>query len=149
MTESKSKKDSSVTAAGEDPGGRISVYIRLKLTPDNEKSATYNIYADGSQLQIPNTDGRLELDRWYRFDHIFPTIASNKEVYRVCGYDVVETSLKGTNTALFAYGQSGSGKTNTLMSKDGVMTNMISHLFHRIWKSVNEDIKVSNIDNIS
>lgn len=136
MSEKKRRDDDSTTTTC-----RVKVHIRLKKCIEKE-GATYNIFADGSQLHIPNHEGRLELDRWYKFDHIYSAIASNKEVYRFSTYDLVESALKGINTAIFAYGQTGSGKTHTLMSKDGVTAHMVSHLFNRIWKS-KEDYKVT------
>ena len=130
------------TKKKEDDSCRIKVHIRLNQSSGKQGEA-YKIFADGTQLQIPNNEGRLELDRWYRFDHIYSAIASNKEVYKLSTYDLVEHALKGLNTSIFAYGQTGSGKTRTLMSKDGVTAHMVSHLFNRIWKSVEQDYKIS------
>lgn len=120
----------------------VKVQIRLKQCEEKE-STRYHVYSHGTQLHVPNMKGRLELDRWYGFDYIYSTIASNKEVYRRASYDLVESALDGINTALFAYGQTASGKTHTLMSKDGVTARMISHLFHRIWKNRSHDYKIS------
>ena len=106
----------------------VQVHIRLKHVTDSEESAVYNVFANDKLLHSPTTTihGRLEPDKWQVFDHVHSTSTSNEDVYKVSGYSLVENALKGYNTAVFAYGQQGSGKTRTLMSKDGITAYMVS-----------------------
>ena len=121
---------------------RVRVHLRLKPSTRSER-ANYNISCEGNQLHVPNTDGRLDRDKWYGFDNIYAQTASNNEIYNSAAYDVVESALTGINTSIFAYGQTGSGKTYSLMSEDGVTAHMISHLFNRIWKDPEQEYTVS------
>lgn len=85
----------------------------------------------------------MEPDKWQVFDHIHSPRTSNEDVYKKSGFDCVENALKGYNTAVFAYGQQGSGKTRTLMSKDGITAYTVSHLFNRIAKNNSQNFAVS------
>lgn len=50
----------------------------------------------------------------YAFDHVFNSTNSQEEVYQQCAAPIVESVLKGYNGTLFAYGQTGTGKTFTM-----------------------------------
>jgi kinesin family protein 5 len=58
-----------------------------------------------------------ELDT-FTFDHVFPPSALQSEVYATLGEPTIEDVLTGYNGTIFAYGQSGSGKTFTMMGPD-------------------------------
>lgn len=45
------------------------------------------------------------------FDHVAPESASQLDIYRMMGEEAVERSLEGYNCCIFAYGQTGAGKT--------------------------------------
>ena len=141
MAEKQEKKATLQSVDNSSSSSSVQVHIRLKQTSKNEKG-NYHIFADGTQLYIPNRQKRLELDKWYRFDHVYPPFSSNQQVYNGSGYKLVESTLHGQNTALFAYGQSGSGKNETLMSEDGIITHLVSHLFDRISGDVTRRYKI-------
>jgi kinesin family protein 6/9 len=50
----------------------------------------------------------------YKFNEIFDYQANQEEIFDKVGKGVVEQALKGINGTIFAYGQSGSGKTFTI-----------------------------------
>ena len=59
----------------------------------------------------------------FAFRHVFTEAATQEDVYDVCARPLVERMLAGYNTTLFAYGQTGTGKTYTMTgdyySRDG------------------------------
>ncbi|KAI9219817.1 P-loop containing nucleoside triphosphate hydrolase protein [Blastocladiella britannica] len=68
----------------------------------------------------------------YVFDTVFGPDASNRDVYAAVGAPLVQACLKGFNGTLIAYGQTGTGKTTTLSSPDGMIPRALRQLFRRM-----------------
>ena len=69
-----------------------------------------------------------EIDRTYSFDKVFGTHSTQEDVYDDAVRPIVEEVLEGFNCTIFAYGQTGTGKTHTMEgehegSVDGLPTN--------------------------
>jgi hypothetical protein len=64
------------------------------------------------------TDIDSQTDRCYSFDHCFPQTSTTATVYNELG-DLVRNALSGENCCIFAYGETGSGKTHTMMGSGG------------------------------
>lgn len=62
--------------------------------------------------------------------------------------DLVDSVLNGFNGTIFAYGQTGTGKTFTMegirndSELKGVIPNSIEHIFHHISRSTNQQYLV-------
>lgn len=55
----------------------------------------------------------------FRFNQVLPETASQRDVFEHCGvHELIDSSLDGYSSTIFAYGQSGSGKTFTMMGKE-------------------------------
>ena len=48
------------------------------------------------------------------FDAVFDEECSQRQLYDVCAAPVVQSVLEGYNGTIFAYGQTGAGKTHTM-----------------------------------
>jgi hypothetical protein len=57
----------------------------------------------------------------YTFDYVFPEASTTREVFARVGYPAVREVLRGVSAVVFAYGQSGSGKTHTLLGQDACL----------------------------
>ncbi|CAK4418978.1 unnamed protein product [Aphanomyces euteiches] len=68
-----------------------------------------------TRLQI--TSKAHEVDASYNYDAIFGSDASQHDVYRYV-QSSVEQVVQGFNCTIFAYGQTGTGKTHTMMGPD-------------------------------
>ncbi|KAH1004210.1 hypothetical protein HUJ04_003998 [Dendroctonus ponderosae] len=55
----------------------------------------------------------------YTFDHIFEENKTNQDVYRDIVKPLVISCLQGINSTIFAYGQTSSGKTHTMLGDKG------------------------------
>ncbi|XP_055384041.1 kinesin-like protein Nod [Condylostylus longicornis] len=53
-------------------------------------------------------------ERAYAFDYIFQSHVGQKEVFDTLAYPLVKKALQGYNCNIFAYGQTGTGKTYTM-----------------------------------
>ncbi len=82
----------------------------------------------------------------FTFDHVFATDSKQEDIYGKIGKDTVADVLHGYNGTIFAYGQSGSGKTYTMFGPDifdqelkGIIPRAAADIF-RIW-DISPDVK--------
>lgn len=74
----------------------------------NDKSA--------SSVSITKPDeGSSEIPRTFTFDLVYGEDSNQNEVYDECAFGLVESVIEGYNGTIFAYGQTGCGKTHTMM----------------------------------
>eukprot|EP00756_Hemistasia_phaeocysticola_P025903 Hpha_TRINITY_DN16030_c2_g2::TRINITY_DN16030_c2_g2_i1::g.120827::m.120827/K20196/KIF3B; kinesin family member 3B len=71
------------------------------------------------------------------FDQIYNRDFTQKDIYLRTTHPVVESVLEGYNSTVFAYGQSGTGKTHTMTGvigtpEQGVIPNALTHIFESI-----------------
>ncbi|ATZ58338.1 Bckar3 [Botrytis cinerea B05.10] len=66
----------------------------------------------------------------FSFDRVFGPSSQNQEVFEEIS-QLVQSALDGYNVCIFAYGQTGAGKTHTMSSADG----MIPRATHQIYES--------------
>ncbi|ESZ89993.1 kinesin [Sclerotinia borealis F-4128] len=66
----------------------------------------------------------------FSFDRVFGPTSQNQEVFEEIS-QLVQSALDGYNVCIFAYGQTGAGKTHTMSSADG----MIPRATHQIYES--------------
>lgn len=86
------------------------------------------------ELAKPGTD---DVKR-FTFDSIYDETSTQREVYEDTGVALVESVLEGYNGTMFAYGQTGCGKTHTMQGKPsppelrGIIPNSFEHVFDHI-----------------
>ena len=59
--------------------------------------------------------------RIFQFDKVHDSSTGNEEVHRVLSLPAVELSMEGFNVSIFCYGQTGAGKTHTMIGVDNGM----------------------------
>lgn len=80
----------------------------------------------------------------FTFDAVYGWSSSQRDVYDDAVRPLVESVLRGFNGTIFAYGQTGTGKTYTMegVSKDpdrrGVIPNSFQHIFTQISRTQNQ-----------
>lgn len=112
-----------------DPG-RVQVYVRIRPRNDDEEGRGDPVgvsIEDQQMTQLKVLDGKN--DRLYQFDGILPEIATNREVFKEVAQPLLRSALSGFNGILMCYGQTGTGKTYTLMSNDGMTVRVICKCF--------------------
>ncbi len=69
---------------------------------------------------VQSANGPKKISKAFTFDAAFDGNTSQEELFSAVGAPVVEEVLKGFNCTIFAYGQTGTGKTFTMEGlKDG------------------------------
>lgn len=64
-------------------------------------------------LNKPGEEGSVP--RMFTFDLVYGEESQQQNVYDECAFSLVESVLEGYNGTMFAYGQTGCGKTHTMM----------------------------------
>ena len=71
----------------------------------------------------------------FPFDYVYPMETTQREVYDQVAFPIVDSIFQGYNGTIFAYGQTGCGKTYTMMGVPndpdlkGIIPNSFSHIF--------------------
>ena len=121
----------------EDLKGRIRVFCRCR--PPSKTAAQPEaldiLSATACMLREPGKNGRNGKETVFSFDRCFSSEASQAEVFDEAKR-LVQSSVDGYNVCVFAYGQSGVGKTYTLYSEDdgkggeaGIAERSVTELF--------------------
>ena len=68
-------------------------------------------------VRNPKSEGS-EPPKSFTFDYVYDWNVQQEKIYTDTGYPIVESVLEGYNGTIFAYGQTGTGKTFTMEGKD-------------------------------
>ena len=134
-------------------GNNIRVFIRFRPLNEVEQELIENgvgcicvEYLDEKEdgrcntIQIKNPNGNVSHP--YMVDRVFQSETSQDIIYDYFGKDIVKDVLSGYNGTIFAYGQSGSGKTFTMYGSDiyddtvkGIIPRLIQDIFNYVDKA--------------
>jgi kinesin family protein 3/17 len=94
-------------------------------------------------VTLPNPKGTRDPVKTFTFDSVFGTDSTQAEVYNETARPIVDAVLEGYNGTIFAYGQTGTGKTYTMAGEvdpelQGIIPNSFAHIFGHIAKSEGE-----------
>ncbi len=102
----------------------INVVLRMRPLSQRERERKEeNVWkiVDGSQAQLKSkykhTLSNQKAHSYFNFDRCYSETDNNRTLYENSVQKVVLSSLKGINGCVFMYGQSGAGKTYTMMGK--------------------------------
>jgi len=104
---------------------RVRVYVRPK-----PQCSIDSILSLAETNKIKLVDDSL---KEYEFDGVFNAECTQEQVFEQCAKTVVKDALNGFNSIVCAYGQSGSGKTHTMVGKPehpGLIPRIAEALFH-------------------
>ncbi|XP_047128724.1 centromere-associated protein E isoform X3 [Hydra vulgaris] len=125
------------TRAVKDPG-RVQVFVRIRPINENEDIGKHPIAVsieDEECTQLKCFDGKN--DRCYQFDGVLSESSDNRETFKQVAEPLVYSALSGFNGILMCYGQTGTGKTHSLMSNDGMTVRIV----YKCFKVINFDKK--------
>nr|VZI25993.1 unnamed protein product [Spirometra erinaceieuropaei] len=126
----------------------VKVIVRCRPLDAKEIQAGYK-----SCVCVRESDGIIEVrnpkatpeeaSRSFNFDTVYGPDSQQRELYEKSFKNLVQSVLEGFNGTIFAYGQTGTGKTFTIQGvKDdhelrGVIPNSFEHIFDHIAHSKN------------
>ncbi|XP_006077208.2 kinesin-like protein KIF1A isoform X20 [Bubalus bubalis] len=139
-------------------GASVKVAVRVRPFNSREMSRESKciIQMSGSTTTIVNPKQPKETPKSFSFDysywsHTSPAdinYASQKQVYRDIGEEMLQHAFEGYNVCIFAYGQTGAGKSYTMMGKQekdqqGIIPQLCEDLFSRINDTTNDNMSYS------
>uniref|UniRef100_A0A8C3G0T8 Kinesin-like protein KIF21A n=1 Tax=Chrysemys picta bellii TaxID=8478 RepID=A0A8C3G0T8_CHRPI len=92
----------------------------------------------------------LGKDKAFTFDYVFNIDSQQEEIYDQCVEKLIEGCFEGYNATVFAYGQTGAGKTYTMGTgfdvniteeEQGIISRAVKHLFKCIEEKKQAAIK--------
>jgi kinesin family protein 3/17 len=77
-----------------------------------------------------------EIPKVFTFDSVYDWNSSQEEIFEETAYPIIDKVLQGYNGTIFAYGQTGTGKTFTIngVPKDPVLKGIMPRAFEVIFK---------------
>ncbi|CAB4067021.1 CENPE [Lepeophtheirus salmonis] len=87
----------------------------------------------------------------YRFDQVFDANSRNEDIFSQLCTNIIHSAFRGFNGTIFAYGQTSSGKTHTMMGDEdeaGVIPAAIDQIFASIEATQNREflLRVSYLE---
>eukprot|EP00759_Apiculatamorpha_spiralis_P021811 PhF_6_TR26346/c3_g1_i1/m.37915 len=133
----KTKQD---TTVNESAGVDVFTRIRPPLSDTEETtwpSSGIPVVAVLDNYTIRTVNAEKKNQHEYTFNQIFGTNATQEELYRAVGAPLVKHIFSGYNTCLLAYGQTGCGKTHTMMGGQSSETmGVIPRFLHDIFLTI-------------
>ncbi|CAH1155037.1 unnamed protein product [Phaedon cochleariae] len=114
----------------------VRVFIRVRPLRDEEKTVK-----NKNLLEVNHTVISLkksDTTKTFKFARIFDENSTQMDIYRCIAVPIVQQVLQGYNGTIFAYGQSGTGKTYTMIGDifntdlRGIVPNIFTHIFAQI-----------------
>ncbi|CAL1294920.1 unnamed protein product [Larinioides sclopetarius] len=124
----------------------IKVVVRCRPMNETEKSANFRNIVEVNQVEgsvtLSNPNGsEYDPPKTFTFDTVFGTDSTQLDVYNLAARPIIDNVLEGYNGTIFAYGQTGTGKTFTMegnrdiAEQKGIIPNSFAHIFGHIAKA--------------
>ncbi len=118
----------------------VKVVVRIRpISAEEERNGNVvaaEAFPDRGLISVKNPKANdSEPPKNFTFDAVFAANVEQKHIYDVCASSVVESVLNGYNGTIFAYGQTGAGKTHTMEGRPdpphlrGIIPNSFQHIF--------------------
>eukprot|EP00742_Colponemidia_sp_Colp-10_P004246 GILJ01004530.1.p1 GENE.GILJ01004530.1~~GILJ01004530.1.p1 ORF type:complete len:795 (-),score=178.48 GILJ01004530.1:126-2510(-) len=131
------------------------VRVVIRCRPFNERerdeSRSRIVEMNVAQGQVLVTNPKADADepsKPFTFDQVYDWTCTQDAIYNETAFPIVESVLQGYNGTIFAYGQTGTGKTHTMEGKDsppelkGVIPRAFDHIFDAIQTTTNKQFLV-------
>ncbi|XP_041094165.1 kinesin-like protein KIF1C isoform X3 [Polyodon spathula] len=135
---------------------KVAVRVRPFNSRETNRDAKCVIQMQGSSTCITNPKQPKEDPKSFAFDYSYwshttaadPDFASQQRVYKDIGEEMLLHAFEGYNVCIFAYGQTGAGKSYTMMGRQepeqqGIIPQLCEDLFKRIVENKSTDLAFS------
>jgi Kinesin motor domain len=116
---------------------KFKVVVRVRPLLPHEQSTNVNVVSinsntvtvvDPFDLKHQRAGRQMDVihrsrEQKFAFDHVFTT-QQVSEIFDLAAKDIVDDSANGFKGCIFAYGATGSGKTFTMLGKEGEINGM-------------------------
>ncbi|XP_038822899.1 kinesin-like protein KIF3B [Salvelinus namaycush] len=125
---------------------RCRPFNRREETMDNDNILEVNSKLGQITLRNPRASPE-EVMKSFTFDAVYDFESKQSDIYDDTVRPLVDSVLQGFNGTIFAYGQTGTGKTYTMLgmptdNERGIIPNSFNHIFTQISRSQNQQYLV-------
>ncbi|XP_063086671.1 kinesin-like protein KIF3A isoform X8 [Cavia porcellus] len=123
----------------------VKVVVRCRPLNERERSMFYKQAVSVDEMRgtitVHKTDSSNEPPKTFTFDTVFGPESKQLDVYNLTARPIIDSVLEGYNGTIFAYGQTGTGKTFTMEGVRavpelrGIIPNSFAHIFGHIAKA--------------
>ncbi|RHY85482.1 hypothetical protein DYB35_001933 [Aphanomyces astaci] len=108
-----------------------------EIVEGRQSIVTMDLAAAVVSIKCPDSDQLKN----FTFDSVYDENTVQRQFYDESGYPLVESIFEGYNGTIFAYGQTGCGKTHTMQGKDSPpeLRGVIPHAFDHVFDNINAD----------
>ncbi|KAF0711915.1 hypothetical protein As57867_004973, partial [Aphanomyces stellatus] len=125
------------------------VQVAVRVRPMNEREKALQRPSVVSAL--PKTHQISVKKKTYTFDRVFGQYATQKDVFKGVVQSAADEALAGFNCTVFAYGQTGTGKTHTIQGNlkanhedSGIIPRSVNYIFEKLQATKSEySVRVS------
>ncbi|KAH8264959.1 hypothetical protein KR038_008856 [Drosophila bunnanda] len=132
------------TAGSQTPNECVQVVVRCRPMSNRERSEgspeVVNVYPNRGVVELQNVvDANKEQRKVFTYDAAYDATANQTTLYHEVVFPLVSSVLEGFNGCIFAYGQTGTGKTFTMEGVRGndELMGIIPRTFEQIWLHIN------------
>uniref|UniRef100_A0A6Q2Y7R2 Kinesin-like protein n=1 Tax=Esox lucius TaxID=8010 RepID=A0A6Q2Y7R2_ESOLU len=135
---------------------KVAVRVRPFNTRETSRDAKCVIQMQGNSTCISNPKQPKTEAKSFTFDYSYwshttvkdEAFASQRQVYKDIGEEMLLHAFEGYNVCIFAYGQTGAGKSYTMMGRqeegqEGIIPQLCEDLFKRTFENKDPDLSFS------
>ncbi|CAH0719348.1 unnamed protein product, partial [Brenthis ino] len=122
----------------------VKVVVRCRPLSEREKNEGHDevvrVWAERGAVQVYNPKGQ---DKLFTYDAAYDCTADTQTIYDEMVRPLVASVLDGFNGCVFAYGQTGTGKTHTMEGTpdhEGIIPRAFRHIWTHIENNASPDI---------
>lgn len=114
---------------------KVAIRVRPMNALEKKNNSVMCVEADRANNQINLTKAETNQVNTFQYDYVYPPTINQRTVYDETAFPIVEAVIEGYNGTIFAYGQTGCGKTFTMMGDfsnpeyRGIIPNAFEHIF--------------------
>ncbi|XP_075057044.1 centromere-associated protein E isoform X2 [Mixophyes fleayi] len=119
-------------------GDAVKVCVRIRPIIQREQEEQVTLLWKAENSTIFQVDGTKS----FNFDRVFDSHETTSQVYQEVAVPIIRSALQGYNGTIFAYGQTSSGKTYTMMGSPnnlGIIPQAVQEVFQIIQEIPNRE----------
>ncbi|XP_041564598.1 kinesin-like protein KIF17 isoform X2 [Drosophila elegans] len=101
---------------------KVVVRCRPMNRSENESKCENIVEINDYVVSVINPLARLVPKKMFIFDSAYDMITKTEDIYNEMCYSLVESTIEGYNGTIFAYGQTGCGKTHTMQERNATLS---------------------------
>ncbi|CAK9797030.1 Centromere-associated protein E [Anthophora plagiata] len=130
---------------------KVAIKVRPLIKREKDENLPIQWIVQGNSIVSTDPEMKRRGDGGFCFDHIFDVNTSNLDVFDTIVKPIVNASVNGFNGTVFAYGQTSSGKTYTMMGtaeEPGIIPLTIQYMFDAITNTMGREflLRVSYLE---